>query len=141
MKKLLILSTLIFTIGFSQTAGAVTCIVDEPISAAALNSGGMWSYEVFNGTPNAHYKVKVNWVGDPSNAGHTNSGVDTNSQGYAITTHPGYWASDGFLPGVFTPDWVGIPGDFSVQVLAPHRGEGWPNPGKGKANCKGTVTE
>lgn len=124
-------------------AASMTCRAQAPISAAELNAGASWSFEVFNAQPNTSYRVKVNWPGDPSNGSHTNAGIITDASGYGISTLLRYWSPDGFLPGYFAfhdpydpiSGFVAVPGEFSVQV-GPKLGDGTT---AGKANCHGEV--
>jgi len=127
----------------SAHAANTSCQVNQPISAAALNAGGTWSFEVFNGVPGATYWVKVNWVGDPSNGAHPNAGIGPlDATGHGVTTLPRWWASDGMLPGYyefwdpFDPisGYVATPGSFTVQVYKP-------DIGTGNAKCQGVVGE
>ncbi len=126
---------------------SMRCVVNGPISAAALNApnDGYWSFEVFNARPDTGYKVKVQWAGDPSNAGHPNTGILTDSTGHGVTSLQRYWTPDGFLPGYFIDqnssatlgNFVAIPGKFSVQV-GPSTDTG---DRAGKTTCAGVVTE
>lgn len=122
-------------------ARAVDCTVSEPISAASLNQGGTWTYQVSGGVPNSTYAVKIQWAGDPSNGGHPSDFIEIDASGNGSNTHPGQWAADGFLPVVdsYATPLVFISGDFSVHVYvsAGARATG----AKGTANCAGTVTE
>jgi hypothetical protein len=126
-------------------AAAMTCQVQSPISAAELNAGATWYFEVFNAQPNVTYLAKVNWPGDPSNGGHYNAGIITDSTGYGISVLERWWRPDGFLPGgwpngydPFDPlgSFVAVPGAFSVQVGPKLGGDGGTG---GKANCDGEV--
>jgi len=119
----------------------ISCQVNGPISAAALNAGGTWSFEVFNGNPGATYRVRVNWAGDPSNGAHANASIGPlDTTGHGVTTLPRYWAPDGFLPGYFAffdpfdpiSGFVAVPGSFTVQVYSP-------DIGSGNAKCQGEV--
>jgi hypothetical protein len=145
MKKTLALIALLLLGGTmpARGAGGFFCRVNEPISAAALNAGGTWSFEVFNGTPSATYHAKVNWTGDSSNGAHPNTAIGPlDATGHGVTTLPRWWAPDGNLPGYFAfvdpydpiSGYVAVPGSFTVQVYDP-------DIGNGNAKCKGTVTE
>lgn len=128
--------------GLTTTATAApqgfSCLVNMPISAAALNAGGTWSFEASGGTPGGTYWVKVNWPGDPSNGAHPNTSLLADETGHGATTLPARWAPDGSLPGMIDADgnFTAIPGDFSVQVY-PAQFE--PNT-RGTTKCKGEVT-
>jgi len=120
---------------FTIPADRFACSIDEPISAAALNAGGTWTFEAFNGTPDGFYLAKVQWAGDPSNGGHPNTSLSTDATGHGATTLPAHWAPDGFLPGTFDAagNYTAVPGDFSIHLYAGATGT------KGTANCAGTV--
>jgi len=127
----------------AQAAARISCRVNGPISAAALNAGSTWSFEVFNGNPGAVYNARVNWAGDPSNGAHPNTDIGPlDAVGHGVTTLPRYWSSDGFLPGYFAfvdpydpiSGFVAVPGVFTVQVYNP-------NIGNGNAKCQGEVLE
>jgi hypothetical protein len=120
-------------------AASMTCQVQTPISAAELNAGATWYFEVFNAQPDTTYGAQISWAGDPSNGGHSNAGIATDSTGYGRSTLPRYWAPDGFLPGYFAffdsydpiSGFVAVPGDFVVHV-GTHGDDS-----KGKTNCHG----
>jgi len=122
----------------ATAAGRFTCQVSSPISAAALNAGGTWSFEAFDGTPGGTYWAKVQWAGDPSNGGHPNTSIGPlDAAGHGITTLPARWAPDGSLPGYTNPDgsFTAAPGDFSVHLYP----VSWEPDTQGTANCKGVV--
>jgi hypothetical protein len=141
-----VMALVALTLILAQPAGAVKmgCGVSSPIYAADLNAGATWYFEVFNATPNADYRAKVTWPGDPSNGGHSNAGIVTDATGYGRTTLLRYWAPDGFLPGGwpngFDPydplsGFVAVPGAFSIHVY----GKNGYTTGLGTANCSGEV--
>jgi hypothetical protein len=141
VRKIVLLVAVASMLSVSAQAAHFTCQVDGPISAAELNTGGTWSFEVFDGIPAAMYLVKVNWPGDPSNGAHTNSTIGPlDATGHGVTTLPRYWSPDGFLPGYFAfidpvepiSGFVAVPGSFTVQVLKPDLGTG-------TAKCQGEV--
>ena len=123
--------------------GKMTCVVSEPISAAALNAGGTWSFELFNGQPDLRYNVQVTWSGDPSNGGHPNAGVATDATGYGYTELPAYWAADAFLPGTFDANnvYTAVPGQFEVRVGPKAYNAASDAIRAGKTTCVGVVTE
>jgi hypothetical protein len=121
-------------------AGPFVCSVEPGISAAALNAGASWYFEVVGGQPNTTYSVKVNWTGDPSNGAHPNADVVTDAAGYGRTTLARWWSSDGALPGYFAfwdpydplSGYVAVPGPFTVHAYL--------HGGYGSAKCPGEVT-
>ena len=119
----------------ARAADRIACTIDQPISAAALNTGTTWTFHILNATPNAGYSAKVQWPGDPSNGGHPNTTIDTDNTGNGTTTLPAHWSPDGFLPGTFTSGdvYTAIPGDFTIHVY-PRTDNA-----RGNANCSGTV--
>lgn len=135
LKIFVVAAVVVLVLSVPSSASAMTCVVNEPISASDLNAGGTWSFDVFGGTPSGTYNVKVQWAGDPSNGGHPSTTVGPlDSTGFARKTLPAKWAPDGFLPGstvngVFTA----VPGEFQVKVYSAER------TAKGRANCNGVV--
>ena len=142
-----VLAACLFPFGTAAAAPqGFDCRVHEPISAAALNTGGTWSFEAFNGTPGGTYSARIQWAADPSNGGHANGGVGPlDANGYGITTLGAYWQPDGTVPGYFAfwdpfdpaSGFVAVPGEFRVR-LYPAQSE--PATTTGTANCKGVVT-
>jgi len=125
-------------------SGRMFCEVESPISAAALNADGTWSFEVFDAQPNLVYRAQVTWSADPSNGGHPNTGVQTDENGYGLTTLPRYWAPDGFLPGYRAADgtFVAVPGRFEVRIgPRAYTLPDYETVRAGKTTCIGVVTE
>lgn len=122
--------------------GKMSCVVHVG-SAAELNAGGTWSFEVFNADPNLNYRAQVTWAGDPSNGGHPNAGIVTDENGYGTSELPAWWAPDGFLPGsTVDGQFVAVPGQFEVRIGP----KAYTLPDlqtirAGKTMCVGVVTE
>jgi len=129
------------------------CVVSSPISATQVNepNNATWSFEVFDAKPNLVYNVQVTYAADPSNGGHPNTGIETDANGYGITTLPRWWVADGSLPGHFESwdpsdpisGFVADPGDFEVRIGP----KAYVLPDyttivrAGKTTCGGTITE
>jgi hypothetical protein len=135
-KLLFLLVILALSASPVSAAKGMTCTVGSPIYASELNSGGTWYFEVFGAEPNTNYSAMVTWAADPSNGGHFNAGVVTDSSGYGKTVMPAWWSPDGFLPGHMEGGtFVAEPGEFKLRV-GPKTLDG---KRAGSANCSGVV--